>query len=179
MSDLAQIKADIIKNNVCPNLAQTATQLVMGEGSLRAKYLFVGEAPGKNEDKSGRPFVGAAGKKLEHFLSSVGLRREDVYITNIVKYRPPKNRDPLPEEKQEFLPYLKREIALVNPNVIVPLGRHAMNQFLPDAVISEAHGQVFKFDKYKVFPLYHPAALIYNKNLNKEMEKDFRNLIKL
>lgn len=178
MNDLAQIKADILKNNVCPNLAQKATQIVMGEGPVNANFVFIGEAPGKNEDIKGKPFVGSAGKKLDYYLAEVGLRRSDVYITNIVKYRPPNNRDPKPDEIKAFMPYLLRELSIIKPDVVVTLGRHAMNVFLPEAKISQDHGQLFEVNGYKVFPMYHPAALIYNQRLAKEMEKDFNNLIK-
>lgn len=138
---LEQIKADILSSNICPDLAQTATQLVMGHGNASARVVFIGEAPGKNEDLQGIPFVGAAGKLLEEMLAQAGMSREDVYITNIVKYRPPNNRDPLPDEKASFLPYLKRELEVIRPIVIATLGRHSMEFFLPGKRISEIHGQ--------------------------------------
>ena len=138
---LDQIEADIISNNVCENLAQTAKNLVMGEGGLDARIMFIGEAPGKKEDELGRPFVGSAGKFLDEMLASIGMERGDVYITNIVKYRPPNNRDPEPEEKTAFLPYLVRQIEAIKPKVVATLGRHSMNLFLPDMQISKIHGQ--------------------------------------
>ncbi|TAH35712.1 uracil-DNA glycosylase [Candidatus Saccharibacteria bacterium] len=140
-TELAQIKADILEKNICPNLAGTAKQLVMGDGNPDADIVFIGEAPGKNEDEQGLPFVGAAGKFLDEMLASVGLERKDIFITNIVKYRPPNNRDPLPEEKQAFWPFLARQLEIIQPKVIVTLGRHSMEFFLPDARISHIHGQ--------------------------------------
>ncbi len=113
---LDQIKADILSRNICPDLAKTAKNLVMGDGNADADIVFIGEAPGKNEDEQGLPFVGAAGKFLNEMLASIGLDRSDIYITNIVKYRPPNNRDPLPEEKTAFLPYLTRQIEVIDPS---------------------------------------------------------------
>lgn len=138
---LEQIKADILSKNICPNLAETAKQLVMGDGNPDADIVFIGEAPGKNEDEQGLPFVGAAGKFLNEMLSTVGLERSDIFITNIVKYRPPENRDPTPEEKQAFWPYLAHQLEIIEPKVIVTLGRHSMEFFLPEAKISQVHGQ--------------------------------------
>src|SRR3990167_8992545 len=139
--ELQIIKADILAKNVCPELAKGATQLVFGDGSPDADILLVGEAPGKNEDLQGLPFVGAAGKFLEEMLISIGLKRSDVYITNIVKYRPPGNRDPLPEEKAAFLPFLMTQLKVIKPKLVATLGRHSMNCFLPDLSISAVHGQ--------------------------------------
>jgi uracil-DNA glycosylase len=130
---LDQIAAEIIKKNICPDLAKTAKHLVFGEGSPDARVMFIGEAPGKNEDETGRPFVGAAGKFLSELLKGIGLAREDVYITSILKYRPPNNRDPRPEEKDAFWPYLLAQIELIRPRLIVALGRHSANCFLPEA----------------------------------------------
>ncbi len=138
---LDRIEQDIKNQNICSELAAGATQLVMGDGSLDAKLMFIGEAPGAQEDKQGKPFVGAAGKFLNKMLQSINLNREDVYITNIVKYRPPANRDPLPEEKAQFMPFLTRQIEAIKPDLIVTLGRHSTNAFLPDVRIGEAHGQ--------------------------------------
>lgn len=138
---LDQIKADIIKDDVCPDLAKTATNLVFGDGNPNAEIVFIGEAPGRQEDEQGLPFVGASGKFLSEMLKSVNMTREEVYITNIVKYRPPNNRDPEPEEKSAFLPYLIRQLEVIQPMVAVTLGRHSMTCFLPNAKISEIHGQ--------------------------------------
>jgi uracil-DNA glycosylase family 4 len=138
---LDQIKADILEKNICPDLAKTATNLVMGDGNANADIVFIGEAPGKNEDLQGLPFVGAAGKFLNEMLAGIGLERKDIYITNIVKYRPPNNRDPLPEEKKAFWPYLVRQLQVIRPKVVVTLGRHSMEYFLPNQKISMVHGQ--------------------------------------
>ncbi len=138
---LDQIKADIISNNICPDLAESATNLVIGDGNTDAEVVFIGEAPGKNEDEQGLPFVGLAGKFLNEMLAGINLTRSDVYITNIVKYRPPNNRDPLPEEKKAFWPYLVQQLEVINPKIIVTLGRHSMEYFLPDFKISAIHGQ--------------------------------------
>ena len=183
---LEQIKADILSQNICPDLAQGATQLVMGHGSLTAKIVFVGEAPGKNEDLSGVPFVGAAGKLLDEMLASVSIDRSDVYITNIVKYRPPKNRDPLPEEKKAFWPYLLKELAIIGPKVVVTLGRHSMEYFLPGSKIALVHGKPELVDlsgksdpTILILPLYHPAAALYNGSLRTTLFEDFKVINKL
>lgn len=139
--ELDRIKADILNDMVCPELAEQATQLVFGEGDSNADMVFIGEAPGRKEDEAGVPFVGASGKFLAEMLASIHLSREQVYITNIVKYRPPQNRDPLPAEKQAFLPYLLRQIEVIKPRLIITLGRHSGMQFLPDLKISSDHGQ--------------------------------------
>jgi uracil-DNA glycosylase family 4 len=138
---LEQIKADILRQNICPDLAKSAKNLVMGDGNADADIVFIGEAPGKNEDEQGLPFVGAAGKFLNEMLGEIGLKRSDIYITNIVKYRPPSNRDPLPDEKTAFLPFLKQQIDIIEPKLIVTLGRHSMETLLPGLKISECHGQ--------------------------------------
>jgi len=138
---LDEIMKDILKQKICPDLAAGATQLVFGDGSPDAELVFIGEAPGKNEDKQGLPFVGAAGKFLNEMLAGIGLKREDVYITNIVKYRPPENRDPYPDEKAAFLPFLKRQLLVIKPKLIVTLGRHSMKTLLPGLKISQVHGQ--------------------------------------
>jgi len=165
-------------------LRKSATQAVPGDGSVLAEILFVGEAPGKNEDLQGTPFVGAAGKFLEEMFRSIGLSREDVYITNIVKYRPPDNRDPHPEEIADCVPWLREQIILIDPVVIVTLGRHAMNHFFPGMKISEAHGRPFRkaFPDIgtRVFvPLYHPAAALYNGNMRETLKSDFLRVPKV
>ncbi len=180
---LARLSSDIIADAVCEHMAATATQLVMGDGNPDADIVFIGEAPGKKEDELGLPFVGAAGKFLNSMLESVGLEREDVYITNIVKYRPPNNRDPLPEEKAAFWPYLLLQLEIIRPKVIVTLGRHSMEYFLPGAKISEVHGQVVKKKfvlpdgeevEWTILPLYHPAAALYNGGLRQTLLDDFQ-----
>lgn len=182
---LDQIKAEIIQNNVCPNLAKTATQLVFGDGDPEADIVLIGEAPGKQEDEQGLPFVGASGKFLSEMLASIHLKREQVYITNIVKYRPPNNRDPLPEEKIAFLPYLQRQLEVIKPLLVVTLGRHSGEAFIPGLQISRDHGQPKRL-KLKlhseedvgelavvILPLYHPAAALYNGGMRQTLLEDF------
>lgn len=138
---LQTIADEIVEKNICPELRKGATQLVFADGNPNANIVFIGEAPGKNEDQQGLPFVGAAGKFLNEMLELIGLRREDIYITNIVKYRPPNNRDPLPEEKKAFWPYLVRQLDVIQPKLVVTLGRHSMEYFLPGSKISAVHGE--------------------------------------
>ncbi len=197
---LSQLATDIVNDTICPQLAQTAKQLVMGEGNVDAEVVFIGEAPGKKEDELGIPFVGAAGKFLDEMLLEAGLGRQDVYITNIVKYRPPDNRDPSPEEKQAFTPVLDKQLAIIEPKIVVTLGRHAMEHFLPGRKISEVHGRAFRkkmpigsgkhgvtsgidelasdhTDRSIVFlPLYHPAAALYNGSLRQTLVDDFKKI---
>lgn len=175
-AELDQIKADIIKNNVCPNLAKQATQLVFGTGSPDAELLLIGEAPGKKEDETGEPFVGAAGKFLNEMLDSINLNRQDIYITNIVKYRPPNNRDPSPSEKSEFLPYLSKQIDVIDPKLIITLGRHSMNSLLPGLKISSAHGSPKRYNSRVYLPLFHPAAALYNGGLRQTLLDDFARI---
>lgn len=180
---LDQIRADIVAKNICPDLAQEAKNLVMGDGNPDARIVFIGEAPGKNEDEQGIPFVGAAGKFLNEMLAQAQLDRQDVYITNIVKYRPPNNRDPLPEEKQAFLPYLLQQLEIINPDIVVTLGRHSMEYFLPEAKISTVHGQphriTFGNHSLVIVPLYHPAAALYNGGMRATLLDDFMTLPKI
>lgn len=142
---LDAIAKSIVEQQICANLAKTATQLVFGDGDANAEIVFIGEAPGKNEDEQGKPFVGAAGKFLNEMLEMIGLKRPQVYITNIVKYRPPNNRDPLPEEKAAFLPFLEAQLDAIQPKLVITLGRHSLNCFLPDLQISAVHGQPKRF----------------------------------
>lgn len=173
---LDRIKSDIESNNICEDLAKTAKNLVMGEGNLDADIVFIGEAPGKNEDEQGRPFVGAAGKFLNEMLQTAGLKREDVYITNIVKYRPPNNRDPLPQEKEAFWPYLLGQLKVINPKLVVTLGRHSMEYFLPSQKISQVHGQAKRNGDLVIMPLFHPAAALYNGGLRQTLIDDFTKI---
>lgn len=150
---------------------------VLGEGNPNADIMFIGEAPGKKEDELGRPFVGAAGKFLDELLGSIELKREDVYISNVVKYRPPDNRDPTPEEKTQCMPWLKLEISIVKPRVICTLGRHSLGHFFPKLSISAVHGQAqIMTDGLAVFPIYHPAAAMYNGGLRQALYDDFAAL---
>jgi len=167
----------IIEQNVTPELAQQAIQLVIGDGNLDADIVFIGEAPGKTEDELGLPFMGAAGKLLNEMLEANEMIRSDVYITNVVKYRPPKNRDPSKAEKAEFLPYLLEQIDVIQPKVIMTLGRHSLEHFLPGAVIGDVHGQIFDVTvggrDLKLAPLYHPSAAMYNGKLRPTLFEDF------
>jgi DNA polymerase len=180
---LDHVRADILEKNICPDLAAQAMNLVMGDGNLNADIVFIGEAPGKNEDEQGIPFVGAAGKFLNEMLAAANLERSDVYITNIVKYRPPNNRDPLPEEKKAFWPYLLKQLQIIKPKVVITLGRHSMEYFLPDMKISQIHGEAkriqFGDDKIVIIPLYHPAAALYNGGLRQTLIDDFVNVPKI
>ena len=178
---LEQLKQSIISDKVCPELAAEATQLVFGDGDPNSDIVFIGEAPGKNEDKTGLPFVGAAGKFLDEMLVTIDLKRSAVYITNIVKYRPPNNRDPLPAEKKAFLPYLQRQLEIIQPKLVIALGRHAANCFLPELRISEEHGKpkrltlAFSQDRLTIvlLPLFHPAAALYNGSMRQTLIDDF------
>lgn len=178
---LDELAKEIVENDVCPELKAQATQLVMGDGDSDANIVFIGEAPGKNEDVQGKPFVGAAGKFLNTMLEAAGMVRSDVYITNIVKYRPPENRDPSPEEKKAFLPYLLRQIEIIEPKVVITLGRHSMEYFLPDMKIGEVHGEPKRISvktadgeiHLVIMPLFHPAAALYNGSLRQTLIDDF------
>lgn len=183
---LDALQQQILDDKVCPELAATATQLVFGDGSPDADIVFIGEAPGKKEDEHGIPFVGAAGKFLNEMLGMINLEREDIYITNIVKYRPPNNRDPLPEEKKAFLPYLQAQLEIIQPKVVVTLGRHSTNCFLPDLQISKIHGEPKRIRlqmkqnkdtlEVVILPLYHPAAALYNGAMRQTLIDDFLSI---
>lgn len=177
------LEEEITSLNIAPELAEQAHRLVIGDGNLNADIVFIGEAPGKNEDLQGLPFVGAAGKFLNVMLEEAGMQRSDVYITNIVKYRPPENRDPSKAEKAAFWPYLLRQLEIIQPKVVITLGRHSMGYFLPDAVIGEVHGQphtaTFHEQTFTVIPLYHPAAAMYNGSLRQTLIDDFLNVPKI
>lgn len=178
---LDQIKADILSKNICPDLAEQATQLVFGTGNPNADVVFIGEAPGKREDLTGEPFVGASGRFLDEMLANASMSRSDIYITNIVKYRPPENRDPTTDEKEAFLPFLYAQLAAINPKVIVTLGRHSTNCFLPGLQISHIHGQPKRIkvqthgteQSWVILPLYHPAAALYNGSMRQVLLDDF------
>lgn len=164
---------------------------VLGYGNEKAEVMFIGEAPGQKEDELQKPFVGPAGKFLDELLGTIGLERSDVYITNVVKFRPPENRDPTPEEKAACLPFLQMEIALIKPKVLVPLGRHALTQFFTKLSITDAHGKPHTIgnasgpsasaqDKLNlrmtIFPIYHPAAALHNPGLRQALFDDFKAL---
>lgn len=171
--ELDQLKQSIIDNEVCEVLARGATNLVFGDGDPDAELLFIGEAPGKNEDLQGKPFVGAAGKFLDQLLEMINTPRSKVYITNIVKYRPPQNRDPLPDEKDQFLPYLIKQIEIIRPKLIITLGRHSMNSLLPNQQISKVHGNPKRYKGQIYLPLFHPAAALYNGVMKQVLIDDF------
>lgn len=175
-TQLDALKQKIIDDKTTPELAEQATQLVFGDGNPDADVVFIGEAPGKNEDLQGIPFVGAAGKFLNEMLEMIGMKREDIYITNIVKYRPPNNRDPEPEEKEVFLPYLQSQLDIIQPAVVVTLGRHSLNCFLPDLQISQVHGQPKRFNGMVYLPLFHPAAALYNGAMRQTLIDDFSKI---
>jgi uracil-DNA glycosylase family 4 len=174
---LTTLAEEIIAAGVCSELAKTATQLVIGEGNPDADIVFIGEAPGKQEDEQGLPFVGASGRFLNEMLAAAEMNRDDVYITNIVKYRPPNNRDPSPEEKREFWPYLMRQLEIIDPKVVITLGRHSGACFIPDLRISKDHGHArkvrFHSREFLVIPLYHPAAALYNGSMRQVLIDDF------
>lgn len=157
-------------------LAKTRTNAVPGEGFVRADVMFIGEGPGYHEDRQGRPFVGAAGSFLNELLELAGLQRERVFITNVVKCRPPNNRDPEVDEKLACAPYLERQIALINPKVIVTLGRHSMSNFFPGERISQIHGQARVVDGRLCVAMYHPAAGLHQASLADIIRADFRKL---
>lgn len=172
--------------SLCSNCAlrQGCTRVVPGEGNHEAEILFIGEAPGKKEDELGRPFVGAAGKFLDEMLASIKLKREDVYIANVCKCRPPENRDPLPEEVAACWPWLEKQIEIIDPKLIVTLGRHSLGRFFPDVKISEVHGKAFRRDfpnlgKRVFYALYHPAAALYNGSMRETLLKDFSQIPKV
>jgi uracil-DNA glycosylase family 4 len=161
-------------------LRKGATQLVFGEGNPDANIYFLGEAPGFHEDKQGRPFVGLAGRLLNETLQEIGLKREDVYISNVVRFRPPGNRDPEPSELEAFAPYIDEEIEIINPKLIVTLGRFSMGKFIPGVKISQIHGQPrivhYQGHDYLVMPMFHPAAALRADAMMKLFKADFKKI---
>lgn len=173
---LSEIKEECLKCQKCP-LAKTRTNLVFGKGDPEAKLMFIGEAPGEQEDLSGLPFVGAAGKLLDKYLGFIGLTSDDVYIANILKCRPPKNRDPLPEEEDACIDHLRAQTAVISPRIIVCLGRiAAMRIIKSDFRITKEHGLWFKKGNYMIMAVYHPAALLRDPQRKEEMLMDFRKI---
>ena len=158
------------------DLYRGRTNAVPGEGSPHAEIMFIGEGPGFNEDKQARPFVGAAGQFLNLLLSSIGLVREDVFITNMVKCRPPNNRDPYPGETEACSHYLDEQIEAIKPKIIVPLGRHALARWFPNGSIGRLRAKPKRFGDLMLFPLYHPAAALHNGGLRAAIEEDFAKL---
>lgn len=175
MEYLPTIAAEVSACQKCP-LAATRTKAVPGEGPAHAELMLIGEGPGMNEDKQGRPFVGASGQFLTELLSQAGYKREDVFIANVVKCRPPGNRDPQPIEIDACADYLDRQIAVINPKVIVTLGRFSMARYFPGAKISAVHGQAKQIDGRTVVAMFHPAAALHQPALRQNIEEDFRKL---
>src|SRR3989344_1795059 len=175
--ELEKLKKEMQGDNSLP-LRAGATQLVFGEGNPNTKVYFIGEGPGFNEDRLGRPFVGQAGKLLDNLLQSINLKREDVYISNLVRFRPPENRDPLPEEIEAFRPYVDREIEIIDPKIIVTLGRFSMGKFLPNVKISQVHGKPRKISwhgrEMVIIPMYHPAAALRAGAIMQQIREDFK-----
>lgn len=181
-SQLEQLKTKLLLDNPCPDLAEAAHTVVFGDGNPDADVVFVGEAPGKAEDLSGKPFVGASGKFLDEMLELNNIKRSDTYITNIVKYRPPENRDPKPSEKEAFWPYLVEQINIIKPKVVATLGRHSGQAFMKSLRIGVDHGKPQQVELVEasqesftviVVPLYHPAAALYNGSLRQTLLDDF------
>ena len=178
MTPLAKFNEEISDCRAC-RLSKTRTHVVSGDGNPNAEILFVGEAPGRNEDLQNRPFVGAAGKLLTQLLEGIGLKREDVYIANVVKCRPPENRNPQPDEIAACRPHLWRQIELIRPRVIATLGNFAAQALLDRKVaITQIRGRPFRIEPYTVYPLFHPAAALHQGNLRPVLREDFQNLKK-
>jgi uracil-DNA glycosylase len=174
---LDDLREEIRAHGACGfEICESATNLVAGDGPAEAEVLLVGEAPGGSEDRQGRPFVGRAGRLLADLLERAGLTREEVYVTNVVKARPPGNRDPRADEVAHHLPWLEAELALVRPRLVVPLGRHALRHFAPDHKISQVHGQVLVERGRTLFPMYHPAAALHNQSLRATLLADAEEL---
>ena len=174
---LDAIAAEIYDHVPCGfAICEEATHLVPGEGSASATVVIVGEAPGASEDTQGRPFVGRAGRLLDELLEAAGLERETVFITNVLKARPPGNRDPRADEVAHHLPWLEAQLEVIAPRLLVPLGRHALARFAPDLKISRAHGRVAERDGRRLFPMYHPAAALHAPQLRETLLEDARAL---
>ena len=158
------------------DVCEQATNMVPGEGSATADVVVVGEAPGAQEDAQGRPFVGRAGRLLDELLGEAGLAREEVFITNVLKARPPRNRDPRADEVAHHLGWLQAQLEVIRPRLVVPVGRHALKRFAPDAKIGEVHGRVLQLAGRALFPMYHPAAAMHNQALLPTLFEDARAL---
>jgi len=171
MSALARLCQEIIACRDC-ELAEYRTKVVPGEGAEDADLLLIGEAPGWHEDQQGRPFVGPAGQFLDQLLASIGLHREEVYIANVIKCRPPQNRDPLPAEMQSCRKWLDRQIEIIQPQVIVTLGRYSLARYFPNQSIGKIHGKPRKLGDVIYYPMYHPAAALHQGSLRRTIETD-------
>lgn len=174
--ELRKLKGELMTNIELP---LRESNLVFGEGNIDCQVMFIGEAPGANEDRVGRPFVGRGGQLLDEMIRSIGWKREDVYIANVIKRRPPDNRDPLPSEVEAYKPYLTRQIEIINPKMIVTLGRFAMNYFLPFAKITNDHGRASLVDGRIIFPVYHPAAALRATQMKDVFRADFQKIPKV
>ena len=175
---IEQIKQEVIKCTKC-ELSETRTNSVPGKGNFKSDVIFVGEAPGKNEDEKGEPFIGIAGKKLSDALENAGISRDDIYITNIVKCRPPSNRVPKTNERETCQEYLKQEISIIKPKIICVLGNTVFNSILGGSEIMKYRGKVAQKDKQLYFISLHPAATIYNQKLVDVFKKDIKKLFKI
>lgn len=175
MSILKELYKEIADCQRC-ELYKRATRAVPGEGPEDAEIMFIGEAPGWNEDQQGRPFVGAAGKFLDELFASIGIKRDQVYITNVIKHRPPENRDPLPSEINACSGWLNRQIEFIHPKMIVTLGRHSMARFFPNKTISKIHGMSERRNGTIYFAMYHPAAALHQQNLRNQIELDMKKI---
>lgn len=174
--ELKNLESELIADKSLP---LRESNLVFGEGSPEAEVIFIGEAPGMNENIQKRPFVGRGGQLLRTCMREIGWKEENVYITNIVKRRPPDNRDPLPQEIEAYKPYLRRQIEIMSPKIIVTLGRFSMNYFLPAAKITKDQGKIFQLSKYCVVPMFHPAAALRNPEVMQTFKETFRKLPKI
>ena len=195
MSESKKLQLDRLNTlmSLCNNcsLRKGCSQVVPGDGNPEAEIMFIGEAPGKKEDELGKPFVGAAGKFLEEMLAAIKMKREDVYIANVCKCRPPENRDPLPEEIEICWPWLEKQIEIINPKLIITLGRHSLGRFFPLMKISEVHGKAFRREflnlgnkslpvgRQVFYALYHPAAALYNGSMRETLITDFKKIPKV
>ena len=174
--NLSEVASAVRGCTDCP-LSEGRTNAVPGDGNPSSEIMFVGEGPGYYEDVQGLPFVGQAGQLLNELLAEIGLRREDVYITNVVKCRPPRNRDPQPDEIGECSKYLDRQIELIDPKVIVTLGRYSMDRFFPGQRISRIHGEARRVGQRMVVPMYHPAAALHQPSLRRTLSEDFAKIV--
>ena len=176
MSALSELNNQIESCRDCEELALTRTKVVPGEGAEDAQIVFIGEAPGFHEDQQGRPFVGQAGRFLDYLLDSINLKRRDVYICNVIKCRPPENRDPLPTEINNCQKWLNRQLELIAPKIIVTLGRYSLAKFFPGESISKVHGKERKIDNSIYYPMYHPAAALHQQSLRQTIEVDMQKI---
>jgi len=179
LSALTELYREIARCRECEELARTRNKVVPGEGPENSQIVFIGEAPGFHEDQQGRPFVGQAGQFLEQLLGSIGLKRDDVYICNVIKCRPPGNRDPLPMEIKNCQKWLDRQVELLAPKMIVTLGRYSLAKYFPGETISKVHGKARKENNVIYFAMYHPAAALHQQSLRQTIESDIRKIPEL